>query len=105
MSTKMITAKVFRYNPSVDQEPYYQSYQVPLDPGMTAMDILDHIYEKLDGTLAYYDHAACALGICAKCLGKVNGKGGLLCQILVDGDVVLDPVNQDRVIKDLVVGH
>ena len=105
MSIRTISAKVFRFDPSVDQEPYYKSYEVPLEQGMTAMDVLDHIYETLDGTLAYYDHAGCVLGICAKCQGRVNGKAGLFCQTLIDGDVVLDPVNEALVIKDLVISR
>ena len=103
MATRTIKAKVFRFDPSTDQEPHYESYEVPLEQDMTAMDVLDYIYETLDGTLAYYDHAGCVLGICAKCLGRSNGKAGLLCQVIIDGDVVLDPINKARVVKDLVV--
>lgn len=100
---QMIQVKVFRYDPSADKEPYYQDYQVPLEPGMSAMDILDYIYQNLDGTIGYYDHAGCALGICARCTGRINGKAGLLCQTPVQGDVVLEPVSQSNVIRDLVV--
>ena len=99
----MINVKMFRYDPSVDKEPTYQNYQVPLEPGMSAMDVLDYIYQNLDGSIAYYDHAGCTLGICARCTGKVNGKPGLLCQTPVQGDVVLEPVAPSKVIRDLVV--
>ena len=103
MSEKTISAKVFRFDPSVDKEPYYRTYELALKPGSSAMDILDHIYEHLDGTLTYYDHAACSLGICARCIGRINGKPGFLCQTLVQGDVILEPVSKSRVIRDLVV--
>ncbi len=56
------------------------------------MDVLDYIYQNLDSTLAYYDHAGCALGICARCTGRVNGKAGLFCQVPVSGDVTLEPI-------------
>ena len=69
---------------------------------MSAMDVLDYIYQNLDGTLAYYDHAGCALGICARCTCKINGKAGLTCQVSVSGDVTLDPISPARVQKDLV---
>jgi succinate dehydrogenase/fumarate reductase-like Fe-S protein len=75
---------------------------LPLLDGMSAMDVLDYIYQNLDSTLAYYDHAACALGICARCTGLINGKPGLFCQTPVQGDVTLDPMPKRRVIKDLV---
>jgi succinate dehydrogenase/fumarate reductase-like Fe-S protein len=97
-----ITARVFRMDPSADQTSYYQEYDVPLEEGMSAMDVLDYIYQNLDGTLAYYDHAGCALGICARCTGKINGKAGLFCQVPVAGDVTLEPINSSRVLKDLV---
>ena len=103
MSKKTITAKVFRFDPSVDKKPYYRSYDVPLKAGSSAMDVLDHIYENLDSTLAYYDHAGCSLGICARCTGKINGKPGLMCQTVVKGDVTLEPVSESKVLRDLVV--
>ena len=103
MSEKMIQVKVFRFDPSVDKEPYYQSFQVPLVKGMSAMSVLDFIYQSLDGTVAYYDHAGCDLGICGRCTGKVNGKPGLFCQTIIQEDVTLEPISTPRVIKDLVV--
>jgi succinate dehydrogenase/fumarate reductase-like Fe-S protein len=102
MAEKKITARVFRLDPSVDSEPHYDAYEVPLEEGMSAMDVLDYIYQYLDGTLAYYDHAGCALGICARCTGRINGKAGLFCQAPVSGDVTLDPIHPSRVLRDLV---
>jgi len=102
MSQKEINVNIYRYDAAQDAEPRYDSYQVPWEPGMSAMDVLDYVYQNLDSTVAYYDHAGCALGICARCAGKINGKSGLLCQTLVDGDVVLEPAVKSRVIKDLV---
>lgn len=104
MSEKMIKVKVSRFNPSIDREPYYQTYSVPFEKGISAMSALDYIYHNLDSTIAYYDHAACDLGICARCTGKINGKTGLFCQTVIQGDVTLEPISQSRVIKDLVVG-
>ena len=105
MSQKMIKVKVFRFDPSVDEEPSYESYEVPFQMGMSAMDMLDYIYKDLDSTLAYYDHAGCSLGICGRCTGKVNGKPGLLCQTSIQEqeEVFLQPIKMDRVVKDLVV--
>jgi fumarate reductase iron-sulfur subunit len=98
-----ISVKVFRFDPSKDQEPYYTTYEVPYEKGMSAMTALDYIYENLDGTLAYYDHAACDLGICARCTGLVNGRPGLFCQARIEGDVTLEPHSRNQVLKDLVV--
>ena len=105
MSDKMIEVKVFRFDPSVDAQPSYQTYQVPFDTGMSAMDALDYIFQNLDGTLAYYDHAGCALGICGKCTARIDNKPGLLCQTPLSGDVTLEPLNKKKVHKDLVMNR
>lgn len=102
MSDKIIEVKAYRFDPAKDAEPYYQTYNVPLEPGMSVMDALDYIYQNLDGTLAYYDHAGCALGICGKCTARINNKPGLLCQTPLLDNVVIDPLNKDKLLKDLV---
>ncbi len=103
MAKRIINVRVFRFDPVKDKEPYYKTYQVPYEEGMSAMTALDYIYENLDGTLAYYDHAACDLGICARCTGVINGRAGLFCQAKIEGDVTLEPHAGTRVLKDLVV--
>jgi fumarate reductase iron-sulfur subunit len=102
MPERKITARVFRLDPSADEGPHYQEYQIPLEEGMSAMDVLDYIYQHLDGTLAYYDHAGCGVGVCARCNCKVDGKAGLYCQVPVSGDVTIDPISPSRVLRDLV---
>ena len=103
MAEKTINVKVFRFDPSTDKEPRYQSYQVPFESGMSAMTALDYIYQNLDGTLAYYDHAGCDLGICARCTGVINGKPGLFCQTVLEEDATLEPVSKYKVLRDLVL--
>jgi succinate dehydrogenase/fumarate reductase-like Fe-S protein len=103
MESEMINVKLFRYDPTKDKKPYYQNYEIPFEPGMSAMNALDYIYQNLDGSIAYYDHAGCALGICARCTVKVNGKPGLLCQTPVEGNLVVEPLSESKVIRDLVI--
>ena len=103
MPNKIIQVKVFRFDPSTDKEPRYQTYPVPYESGMSAMTALDYIYQNLDGTLAYYDHAGCDLGICRRCLGRINGQAALFCQTRIKADVILEPAANTKVLKDLVV--
>lgn len=102
MAEKKIKVKVYRFDSTNDKEAYYQDYEVPLTEGMTCMNVLDYIYQNLDSTLAYYDHAACSLGICTRCIAKINGKSGFLCQTVVTGDICLEPGSNSKGIKDLV---
>jgi succinate dehydrogenase/fumarate reductase-like Fe-S protein len=105
MKQKMITVRLFRHNPSIDEGPVYKAYTIPFTEGMSALNALDYIYQNLDPTIAYYDHAGCALGICARCTGRINGKAGLLCQTYLPGDaeVTIEPTSPQRVLRDLVM--
>jgi succinate dehydrogenase/fumarate reductase iron-sulfur protein len=102
MPQKIVKVKVFRFDPSVDEEPHYRTYKVPLAERMSVLDVLDYIYENLDGSLAYYDHAACRHGVCSGCSMMVNGKPTLACQTVVLSDITVEPIPKFQVIKDLV---
>lgn len=97
-----VEIRVHRFDPAADKSGHYQTYEIPLVQGMSVMDALDYIYENLDGSLAYYDHAACNQGICRRCLVRINGETGLMCQTLVTGDITLDPLPRFDVVRDLV---
>lgn len=104
MTNKTLKVKVFRFNPSVDSNYYYNSYEVPFQEGMSAMNALDYIYQNIDSSLAYYDHAGCDLGVCGRCTGRINGKPGLFCQTIIDTtDIILEPLSKENVLKDLVM--
>jgi succinate dehydrogenase/fumarate reductase-like Fe-S protein len=103
MNQSSIKVRLYRHDPQKDKAPWYGEYTVPLDPGMSVMNALDYIYHNLDPTIAYFDHAACTLGICARCTGRINGKAGLLCQTELTGDITIEPISPDRVIRDVVV--
>jgi succinate dehydrogenase/fumarate reductase iron-sulfur protein len=102
MSQKKIKVKVFRFDPSVGHEPFYNTYEVPLNSRMSVLDILDYIYENLDGSLAYYNHSACHSGICGRCMLIVNGKASLACQTMVTTNITVEPPQKFKIIRDLV---
>ncbi|MCS7139099.1 MAG: 2Fe-2S iron-sulfur cluster-binding protein [Candidatus Nezhaarchaeota archaeon] len=99
-----ITLKVFRYNPAKDEEPHYDTYEVPFVEGARVLDLLNYVKENLDSTLAY--RWECRAGQCGSCAMMVNGKAALACQTLVspeDKEITLEPLPIFPVIKDLVV--
>jgi len=104
MSQKKIKVKLFRFDPTVERKPHYQTYEVPLTEGMNVLDVLDYIYENIDSSLAYYDHAACRHGICSGCTLVVNDKTCLACQRPVSEDIVVKPPSKFKTIRDLVYG-
>jgi fumarate reductase (CoM/CoB) subunit B len=100
---EVVKAKVFRYNPDVDKEPHYETYQVPYVEGMVVLDVLHAIYEKHDGSFAY--RWACRAGQCGSCAVIINGKPRIACRTTVEKGkpLTVSPLLQFPVIKDLVV--
>jgi succinate dehydrogenase/fumarate reductase iron-sulfur protein len=92
--------KVFRYDPSVDKQPNYETYRVPFEKGASVFNVLQYISAHCDGGLSYY--ASCRIGVCTGCMMKINGKPKLACSTLVEGDMTLEPLSKDKVIKDLL---
>jgi fumarate reductase iron-sulfur subunit len=100
--TGVVRVTISRCDPASSEDPYDQTYEVPVVKGMSVLDALDYIYENLDSTVAYFDHAACQQGICRRCTLSINGKPALMCQTLVEGDLSLKPLSKFPLVRDLV---
>ncbi len=98
--TKEIQVTCFRFDPATDREPRRENYSVPIQGITSVLNVLEYIQKNLDPSLAYYD--CCRRGLCAKCPVKVNGVKGLACEMVVEGDIVIEPVSEDKVRRDLV---
>ncbi|MFQ5831426.1 MAG: fumarate reductase (CoM/CoB) subunit TfrB [Candidatus Thorarchaeota archaeon] len=98
-----IKAKVFRYNPDLDNEPYFQDFDVEYEPGMTVLDALLYVQDMYDSSLAF--RWECRGGQCGSCAVKVNGTARIACRTKVDPDenLFIEPLEKMPVIKDLVV--
>lgn len=83
----------------------YDSYTIPYTEGMNILSVLNYIYENLDRTISY-PTCLCRIGKCGVCAVRLNGKNVLACATKVNsGDhLTIEPVNNAKVIKDLVVG-
>ncbi len=94
--------RIARFDPSKDEQPRFETFEVPAAEGWSVLSALDYIYEHLDPSLAYYDHAACAQGICGRCAVSINGRVALMCETLVEGDLTLEVPPHSSAVKDLV---
>ncbi|TFG12548.1 succinate dehydrogenase/fumarate reductase iron-sulfur subunit [Candidatus Thorarchaeota archaeon] len=103
MATKIIKTKVQRYNPDIDDAPYFEEFDVQFEPGMTVLDALLYIQDKYDSGLAF--RWECRGGQCGSCAVRVNGTARIACRTKAepDQDLVLEPLEKMPVIKDLVV--
>lgn len=98
-----IVASIFRYDPAVDEQPHYQAYTIPVQQELTLQAVLEYIYENYDDQFAFRK-GKCYQGICGRCVVKLNGKPVRACSTLLKAGatVQVDPVNQEKVLKDLV---
>lgn len=45
MSSGVIKAKIFRFDPDKDKEPYFQNYEIPIERQVTVHEFLNIIHE------------------------------------------------------------
>jgi succinate dehydrogenase / fumarate reductase iron-sulfur subunit len=100
--------RVRRYDPeSAEQGSHVQDYQLEVPDHYTVLDTLMKVREEEDPSLAL--RCSCRASICGSCAMTVNGKACLVCKtkmaaVAPDGEAVLvEPMNNQRVVKDLVV--
>ena len=98
---KTIKIRCFRYHPGVDSKPRYETYQVPMEGEMSLINALEYIYEQYDRGLGFY--SCCRRGNCLGCPVKVDGKNVMACTFAVTNDIQVDPINEKKVIRDLLV--
>ena len=99
-----VTFNIKRLNPDKDQKPYWQEFQVEIEPADRVLDGLHQIKWKQDGTLTL--RRSCAHGICGSDAMKINGKNRLACKVLIKDVaplITVEPMMGFRTIKDMVV--
>jgi fumarate reductase iron-sulfur subunit len=103
--SKWIKLEVMRYRPELESEPTLQAYVIPFHDDWAVLDALNHIKDRVDGTLSY--RWSCRMGICGSCGMMVNGEPKLTCAaFLTDyapGTVRIEPLQNFPVVRDLVV--
>jgi succinate dehydrogenase / fumarate reductase iron-sulfur subunit len=101
-----VTFEIFRYDPDVDEKPYYKTYEVEIrGPSMLILEALNQIKWELDPTLSF--RRSCREGVCGSDGINVNGVNMLACitriQDLGAKHIVVQPLPGMPVIRDLVV--
>jgi fumarate reductase iron-sulfur subunit len=100
-----IELRVQRYHPEHDQEPRFETYEVPLRKEWVVLDALNYVKDHLDGSLTF--RWSCRMGVCGSCGMNVNGVPKLTCAtFLTDcapGPVRIEPLKNFPILRDLVV--
>jgi succinate dehydrogenase / fumarate reductase iron-sulfur subunit len=72
------TLKVRRFQPESGEGPYWESFDVELDPTLSVLDGLLQAKDRTDGSLAV--RCSCRAAICGSCGVKINGESTLACK-------------------------
>src|SRR4029079_1878081 len=89
-----------------DANGRFERYDVPRHPSQTILDVVSHVQQHVDPTLAY--RFACRVGMCGSCAMTVNGKARWTCRTHVDAVAANDvleiaPLSHLPIVRDLVV--
>jgi len=100
-----IRLKIFRFDPETDRKPRYDVFEIPCQPGLTVLEALFYILEKVDPSIAF--RYSCRGAICGSCAMYINGSYrlacGTQCSAFKGKEIVINPLPHLQVIKDLVV--
>ena len=75
------TLKVRRFQPEEAEGPYWETFDVDLDPTLSVLDGLLQAKDRDDGSLAV--RCSCRAAICGSCGMKINGQSGLACKTMI----------------------
>jgi succinate dehydrogenase / fumarate reductase iron-sulfur subunit len=75
------TLKVRRFQPESGEGPYWEEFNVELDPSLSVLDGLLQAKDRDDGSLSL--RCSCRAAICGSCGMKINGQSGLGCKTQV----------------------
>lgn len=95
-------AQVFRYDPTTDVSPHYETYEVPWRENITVLEVLMYIYENHDPIAFDYN---CRGRTCGRCSLMLDEEPVVACftPIKEDRDIVIEPLRGFPVIRDVVV--
>ncbi len=96
-----IEVSLFRFDPSRDDKPSYEAYKVTYRSRMRVLGALEFIAEELGVEFAFRYY--CGSNRCGTCGVKVNGVPVLACWEPVQPRMVIEPLDNLKIVKDLVV--
>ena len=99
-----LTLKIFRFNPQVSDDAWWDEFTLQVDPFERLVEVLHEVKWYHDGTLTF--RRSCAHGICGSDAMVINGRNALACKVLVKDvapKVTIEPIRGLPVLKDLIV--
>jgi len=101
---RTLALEILRYHPERDDEPRFESYDVPVDHDTSLLDGLRYVKDWLDGTLSF--RWSCRMAVCGSCGMMVDGEPQLGCQVFLRdyaGPIRVEPLAHFPIERDLAV--
>src|SRR4051795_10892748 len=103
------TLRIRRYTPETGEAAYWEDFEVDLDGHRSVLDGILQAKDREDGSIGI--RCSCRAAICGSCGVRINGKPNLACHTHLDkafedapdGVIVVEPMGNMPVIKDLIV--
>lgn len=95
--------QVYRYNPAIDDSPYYQKFILNFDYKYRVADILSEIMKEFKEDISF--EISCQAGVCGLCAIMLNSKPVLMCKEPVSKNMVIEPLKNFIVVKDLIINR
>ncbi|MBA2763572.1 MAG: succinate dehydrogenase/fumarate reductase iron-sulfur subunit [Thermoleophilaceae bacterium] len=103
------TLKIRRFDPETGDTARWQDFDVDLAPERSVLDGILQAKDREDASI--WIRCSCRAAICGSCSVKINGKTGLACNTRIsdaaadakNGSIVVEPMGNMPVIKDLIV--
>jgi len=96
--------EIFRYHPEKENEPTFQTYEVPFLEDWVILDAINYIKDEIDGTLSY--RWSCQMGVCGSCGMMINGVPKLSCAVFLKDyypdKIRVEPLTGFPVERDLI---
>jgi fumarate reductase iron-sulfur subunit len=96
--------EIFRYRPEKENEPTFQTYEVPFLEDWVILDAINYIKDEIDGTLSY--RWSCQMGVCGSCGVMINGVPKLSCAAFLKDyypdKIRVEPLTGFPVERDLI---
>lgn len=103
MEGDTVTARIRRFDPSKDDRPRYETYEVPYVKWMRVLDVLNYVAEDMETPLAH--RWFCGVKKCGICAVRVNGREVLACWEAAEPEMVIEPLLHLPIVRDLVVNR
>jgi succinate dehydrogenase/fumarate reductase iron-sulfur protein len=105
LMNEKVSLDIFRYDPSCDTEPRYETYEVPYWKGISVLNCLEYINKNYEPIAFQRD---CKRYICGSCTVKLNGTPVLACKRKIapsemNQRLKFEPLTCLPLIKDLMV--